>query len=896
MKHEFSAGFLFCGLGSGTLGFIESTARLGDDEARFINAGGVDLDPDACADFEYLTGGKATVADVAKMKPKDLRKAWGGQRPDAVFQSSPCKGFSGLLSKKSAEQEKYQAMNRLVLQGFFLLCETWKEPPPQLILENVPRITTRGAPLLAQVRQLLSGYGYIFNEGTHDCGEVGGLAQHRRRYLMVARRPEACRSYIYRPTKKRVKACGEVLGDLALPEQPSAGEMHKLPKLSWLNWVRLALIPAGGDWRDLPGMKKKPAVEPTPADESPTIFERDAHGMLHAREVDDLSPQQLAFLSTNDRENRFGNQYKVRDWKDAAGTVTGDTDIQEGAQSIADPRLAAAVGLARTADSAASYGGRPGLFGVNSWDEPMPTVTASGSVSSSNAVAAIADPRPRFGNCDKVTPWEEPVGSVTAARSPSGGAAAVADPRLPRRNGGLGVTGWDAPAKTVTSESYPSNGSSSVADPRLPLGNRDESRGGALGVVPWEEPAPTITGQMRPGGSNTPASVADPRIGLGHEPRRGTFGVTEWSEPAATVRGKMDVRQAESAIADPRLSEEFAVNQKDNYGAFGVSAWDEPAATVRGASSVRTSKSAVADPRLLALSTDNPGRHESKFHVGEWTEPAKTVTGARPVTSGGPSVADPRPADLSLNVGPGTHSNIMKVNGWEDPSGTVTGATRPGAGAPSVADPRGIELHFHPDAHRNKYAVAGWDEPAATVTGATRPGGGAESVADPRSLTAEDVALKCRPWENSGIYGVISWQEAAGTVTGSAQFDNGRFAVADPRKPPKGAIPVIIAEDGTWHRPLTTLELAVLQTLPAVVNGKPLKLAGKSVAKWRERIGNAVPRLAALAIGDSLLTALLAHKLGTWTLGSTGIWVRKDGTTEDEANAPYEMDVVAEVA
>jgi hypothetical protein len=39
--------------------------------------------------------------------------------------------------------------------------------------------------------------------------------------------------------------------------------------------------------------------------------------------------------------------------------------------------------------------------------------------------------------------------------------------------------------------------------------------------------------------------------------------------------------------------------------------------------------------------------------------------------------------------------------------------------------------------------------------------------------------------------------------------------------------------------------------------------------------------------------ALLAAKLGTWTLGSTGIWVRKDGLTEDEANAPYEREAAA---
>jgi hypothetical protein len=83
--------------------------------------------------------------------------------------------------------------------------------------------------------------GYASSAGNHE------NAQRERIWFSPACLP-------YRPSKKRVRACGEVLGELPLPEQEEAGELHRLPKLSWLNWVRLALIPAGGDWRDLPGM------------------------------------------------------------------------------------------------------------------------------------------------------------------------------------------------------------------------------------------------------------------------------------------------------------------------------------------------------------------------------------------------------------------------------------------------------------------------------------------------------------------------------------------------------------------------------------------------------------------------------------------------------------------
>lgn len=87
---------------------------------------------------------------------------------------------------------------------------------------------------------------------------------------------------------------------------------------------------------------------------------------------------------------------------------------------------------------------------------------------------------------------------------------------------------------------------------------------------------------------------------------------------------------------------------------------------------------------------------------------------------------------------------------------------------------------------------------------------------------------------------------------------------------------MIIALDGTWHRPLTTLELAALQGFPMIMpDGRPLQLAGKSDARWRERIGNAVPPPAARAIGEQILFALMVSAKGEWALGSTGVWVKE---------------------
>lgn len=694
----FRAAFFFCGSGVGAKGAIEAIARLGSDRAKFVCTGGIDNDAEACADFEYLTGTKATCADMAKMTPAEVRAACGQECPDWIFTSPPCKGFSGLLSNANAEKAKYQALNQLVLQGLFLMVESWAPRVPSVIvLENVPRIQSRGKRLLEKARQLLSQYGYVFDEATHDCGEVGGLAQHRKRYLLIARQPKQVPAYIYRPPKQRVKGCGEVLEALPLPEDESAGELHRLPKISWLNWVRLALIPAGGDWRDLPGM--------APADpEARRAWEQ------RGEKREGAGP------------HWYKGKYGVGDWSKPSRAVIGGPS--NGANNVADPRIA----LAATADGAGGFKGRPGLMGVLDWNEPSPAVIGHASVSGGHAKAAVADPR------------------VNALGLPS------CQPN--RHHNKYTITPWDEPAKTVIAATRPGSGALGVADPRgadLALHNADPSRGGALGVIPWAEPAPTITGNLAVSGSNTPGSVADPR------------------------------------------GAELAVNAR-------------------------------------------PNRYTNQLRVREWDKPAGCVTGDTDIQEGAQIVADPRPARDYRN-------------------GTL--------------------------------GVVGWSDPAKTVTGESWPMNGTNSVADPRVQEALPlVQLGCRPRGNTrGPYGVISWQEAAATITGHARIDNGAFAVADPRKPPEGGIPVIIAADGTWHRPLTTLELAVLQGLPPVIDGKPLKLAGKKVSAWRERIGNAVPRHAATAIAETILTALLAASLGTWTLGSTGIWVRNDGRTEDELNA-----------
>lgn len=409
-----TALFPFCGLGAGALGFLQAVSEDGPVHG-FRSLGGIDLDAEACRDFETLTSSPALCADVWHLSPADVRRAFGERRPDVVFLSPPCKGASGLLSAEKARSEKYVQMNGLALAWVRLMLAAWPERPPLVLLENVPRLPTRAPEVIAQVRALLQGAGYAIAEGYHDCGELGGLAQHRRRYLLVARHERTVPALLYQPPRLRVRGCGEVLEQLPLPGDPAAGQLHALPRISWLNWVRLALIPAGGDWRDLEGV----------------LAEGQARREQWAR-------------------------YGVADWREPVGTVAGSGS--NGCFGVSDPRVQRAY----------DHG-----YAVLRWDQAAWTIAGKSSVGC--GAYAVADPRLGYDTrrgTGRVTGWGEPVPTVTGQSGRPGHCSGgiVADPRLScePRAGAYGVLRWDAPAGTVTGAAGIDNGSFAVADPRLP--------------------------------------------------------------------------------------------------------------------------------------------------------------------------------------------------------------------------------------------------------------------------------------------------------------------------------------------------------------------------------------------------------------------------------------------
>ncbi|ARG86777.1 DNA cytosine methyltransferase [Pseudomonas aeruginosa] len=516
-----------CGLGGGAAGFNRARPRVGNVEAHWECLGGIDVDPAGLRDFERLAGVPGTLLDLftrdqyirfhgkeppagwREATPEDIRRAAGGRRPDAVFISSPCKGASGLLSEKMSLTPKYQALNELTLRCIWLMGEAWADDPvPLIVFENVPRLASRGRHLLDQIGQLLGGFGYAVAETTHDCGELGGLAQSRKRFLLVARHVEKVPPFLYEPEKKSLRAVGDILGRMPLPgDIEAAGPMHRVPSLQWKTWVRLALVRAGSDWRSLNEL----AVEDGYLRDLIIVpeYHRGVLGVNHWGDSCGVvagasRPMNGRFSVADPRAPANALQYQqygVRRWTDTSGAIIGVKSPGQGTYSVADPR-----------------GQSFGKYPVTDWGGPSGTVIAASTTG--QGAFAVADPRPggvRHNNVFRVVSMGSHAGTVTGGHSPSSGGQAVADPRYHNWHPGassrkLHVGEWGSATGTVTGSQQVASGALSIADPRVLDRTKGDAylTGGHYGVVGFDQSAGAVSASARH--DNGRWSVADPRM------------------------------------------------------------------------------------------------------------------------------------------------------------------------------------------------------------------------------------------------------------------------------------------------------------------------------------------------------------------------------------------------
>jgi site-specific DNA-cytosine methylase len=521
---------MFCGAGGAARGFNKGSARVGKLQAKFRCIGGLDVDRGAVRDFERLSGVPGTVMDLfdrdqyrafhgcepphdwREALPDDIRRAAGYEHPHIIFLSPPCKGFSGLLSETKSRSEKYLALNRLTLRGIWLMLEAYADDPVELIvLENVPRIANRGRALLDQIAALLRSYGYAVAETTHDCGELGGLAQSRKRFLLVARHIAKVPAFLYEPLKRPLRAVGDVLGRMPLPGSPAAGPMHRIPSLQWKTWLRLAFVEAGSDWRSLNRLRVEDGILADYGIIPESTWRDDALGVLG--------------------------------WDGPAGTITSKAGPTNGRFSVADPRV---------------HGGMRGdTLGVLDFKQPSGVITSRGYPL--NGRFAVADPRfsgHAYGQYG-VRHFDKPMGTVSGQAAPGGGPYAIADPRLPssknRHYSLYRIVQWGQAGGCVTGASHAANGRMAVADPR-PQGPIF----GKYAVTPFGEPAGTVISGSESG--QGAYAVADPRVGMNREPgpreayeTGGHYGVLPWEGNSGAISASACHDNGRWSVADPRL-------------------------------------------------------------------------------------------------------------------------------------------------------------------------------------------------------------------------------------------------------------------------------------------------------------------------------------------------------
>lgn len=534
IEREVTHGHLFCGLGGGAKGFNRSKARVGKLVAKFRCVGGIDNDPAAIADFTRAAGVPGTVLDLfsraqyvaffgkepppqwLEAMPDDIRRAFGNERPNILFLSAPCKGFSGLLAESLSKSAKYQALNGLTLRGVWLVLEAYKDDPIDFILfENVPRIAKRGRHLLDQIVALLRSYGYAVAETTHDCGELGGLAQSRKRFLLVARHVEKVPPFLYEPPKRSLRGVGEVIGKLPVPGPDMILPMHRMPALQWKTWVRLAFVEAGADWRSLNRLNV-------------------ADGVL------------TDFAIAPETDWR-GGVLGVRKWEQAAGVIAGESSPTNGAFSVADPRI---DGHAKSVQ-----------MGVGPWEQSAATI--KGDVSVGTGRYAVADPRvhgrPLFNNVFRIVPWRQ---TAPAVAGPGGaGGMAVGDPRFANWHPGasstkMRVTDWKTAAGTATGSQQVGSGALAVADPRQ--AERADYKQTKYRVTHMGEASGAVIAASTTG--NGAFAVADPRPDClkkdgDHYQSGGHYGVVPWQRYSNTVSGSALHDNGFNSVADPRESE-----------------------------------------------------------------------------------------------------------------------------------------------------------------------------------------------------------------------------------------------------------------------------------------------------------------------------------------------------
>jgi DNA (cytosine-5)-methyltransferase 1 len=222
----------------------------------------------------------AMCADLSSQISKDVAHTAGigvGEI-DLLAGGPPCQGFS--IQRIGDDSD---ARNQLVLDFGRHVREL---KPRAFLMENVPGLLGRRGKTLAQAFvAMVEDAGYRVTVGRVNAADYG-VPQNRRRVLFVGHRLDGKPYDLDDIDKTEAPTVREVLQDLPEPAPPGtrcwSDPLHIESHLSDLNRKRIALIPAGGGFEDLPPELRVAAHKSGAS----VIGHRGVYGRLH--------PDQLA--------------------------------------------------------------------------------------------------------------------------------------------------------------------------------------------------------------------------------------------------------------------------------------------------------------------------------------------------------------------------------------------------------------------------------------------------------------------------------------------------------------------------------------------------------------------------------------------------------------------------
>ena len=276
MDNHLTAIDLFCGAGGLTEGFRQ---------AGFHVLAGNDFNEAAGVTFEYThKEAKFLPGPVQDISAQTLLKVAGLKKGelDCLVGGPPCQAFSVYNHKRGMHDKRSQLFNEYLrlVEGLY---------PRWIVMENVTGITSVGGGAAVEaIKTRLKRLGYHV-----ECrvlkAEDFGVPQERRRIIFIGNRDG---KQIVWPTRTHglgvqpFMTIRDAIGDLPplkngqdkgtlpyvqpaksdyqsmLRENSDAIHNHAAPRLGSINLQRMAHIPPGGSWRDIPlellpaGMKK----------------------------------------------------------------------------------------------------------------------------------------------------------------------------------------------------------------------------------------------------------------------------------------------------------------------------------------------------------------------------------------------------------------------------------------------------------------------------------------------------------------------------------------------------------------------------------------------------------------------------------------------------------------